>query len=96
MTDKRAKGNRNLLILNWMGLTSQACGVVFAFGSFASLFGSADDTWRGIISGLLCVVFGMALSGWAGNLTEITNLKYRVSELEKTASPRMPSVSNDS
>ncbi len=45
-----------------------------------------DSAWRGIISGMVSVVFGMALSGWAGNLGEITSLKKRVSELEHRAS----------
>ena len=32
-------------------------------------------TWMGLI-------YGMALSGWSGNLQQITVLKYRVSKLE--------------
>ena len=66
-----------------MGLICQACGVVFASGSIFSHFSSGDNNWRGIISGMLFVVFGMALSGWAGNLSEISALKKRIAALEQ-------------
>jgi hypothetical protein len=85
MNDKEVKGQRNLKFLSWMGLTCQACGVVFAFVNIVTHFSSADNSWRGIISGMVMVVFGMALSGWAGNLLEISALKKRVSKLEQVS-----------
>jgi len=84
MNDKEVKGQRNLKFLSWMGLTCHAFGVVFAFGSMISVF-NPDSAWRGIISGMVMVVFGMALSGWAGNLSEISALKKRVLTLEQQA-----------
>lgn len=86
MDDKQTGGKRNLTLLIWMGLACQAFGVVFAVGSMISV-SNADDTWRGIISGIVMVVFGMALSGWAGNLSEISELKKRVAALEEQVSP---------
>ena len=80
MTDKRTKGKRNLLILNWMGLACQLVGVLLTFAAHAGLVDISP------VGSFLLLVFGMALSGWAGNLTEITNLKYRVSELEARTS----------
>lgn len=76
MTDKRAKGKRNLLFLFWMGSACQLAGVLLAFAASAGLVETSP------IGGALFVVFGMALSGWAGNLLQITDLKKRVSELE--------------
>ena len=61
---------------------------LFAFGSMISLFGSAEDSWKGIIRGMVSVVFGMALGGWVGNVSEISELKQRVSTLEQQASER--------
>ncbi len=80
MTDKRTKGKRDLLFLSWMGLACQLVGVLLAFAALADLVDISP------IGGVLFLVFGMALGGWAGNLQEITNLKYRVSELEARAS----------
>ena len=85
MNDKEVKGQRNLKFLSWMGLASQAFGFVFAFGSMIGVF-NPEQTWRGIISGMVSVVFGMALSGWAGNLLEISALKKRVATLEQQVS----------
>lgn len=85
MNDRQTRGKRNLTILSWLGLACQAFGVLVAFGSMIGVVGSAEDTWRGIISGMVSVVFGMALSGWAGNLIQITELKNRVAELEGQA-----------
>ena len=79
MTDNRAKGKRNLLILNWLRLACQLVGVVTLF---ASLAGVLDVSSLGAMSFL---VFGMALAGWAGNLQEIVDLKYRVAKLEGPA-----------
>lgn len=86
MNDKQTKGKRHLTILSWMGLACQAFGVLFAFGSMIGLVGNAEDAWKGIISGMVSVVFGMALSGWAGNLLQITDLRRRVSDLESCIS----------
>lgn len=82
MDDQHNRGQRNLKFLSWIGLACQACGVVLAFGSMMNVF-NPDSTWRGIISGMVSVVFGMALSGWAGNLLQIADLKKRVAELER-------------
>jgi hypothetical protein len=78
MTDQRAKGNRNLTIMTWMGLAFQLAGLILMVADISTSNPSA-------IRGGLLLVFGMALSGWAGNLQQITDLKYRVSELEVTA-----------
>lgn len=87
MENKQKNVTRNLTILSWMGLSwmglgCQAFGVFFAVGSMFSLVGDPEDTWKGVITGMVSVIFGMALSGWAGNLLQITELKKRVAELE--------------
>ena len=76
MADKRTKGKRNLLILIWMGLACQLAGVLLTFAAYADLVDISP------IGGVLLLVFGMALAGWAGNLQEITDLKHQVLELE--------------
>ena len=48
------------------------------------------NNWRGIISGMLFVVFGMALSGWAGNLSEISALNKRIAALEQQFQGKAP------
>lgn len=80
MTDKRTKGKRNLLLLIWMGLACQLAGVLLTSAAYADLVDKSP------IGGVLLLVFGMALGGWAGNLQEITDLKHRVLELEGRSS----------
>ncbi|MCH7726972.1 MAG: hypothetical protein IH991_10890 [Planctomycetes bacterium] len=80
MNDKHAKGKRNLIILSWMGLACQPVGLLFAIVFTIAAF--ADLASVSPLGGVVFLVFGMALSGWAGNLLEITDLKKRVSELE--------------
>lgn len=69
-------GQRNLLIMVWMGLGCQAAGVVLMLASVMKL--SIGNP----LGAVLFLIFGMALGGWAGNLREIGDLKQRVAELE--------------
>ncbi|MDA1053274.1 MAG: hypothetical protein O3C40_22715 [Planctomycetota bacterium] len=79
--NKSVKGTRNLLILSWLGLGCQAAGVLLVIAGAANLqFGSP-------LGGPLFLIFGMALGGWASNLSEIIDLKQRVSVLEGRSAP---------
>ena len=77
---------RNLLNLVWMGLGCQAAGVVLALAGAASLpFGKP-------LEGVLFLIFGMALGGWANNQREIVDLKQRLSAVElRTRAQTAPS-----
>jgi hypothetical protein len=78
MNEQHDKSQRNLAILSYMGLACQFVGFVGAFGSMAGFWGSKGTvTW-----GFMMLVFGMALGGWAGNLSQIIDLKKRLSAME--------------
>jgi hypothetical protein len=77
MKEQHDKSQRNLAILSYMGLACQFVGVVGAIGSMAGFWAKGALPW-----GFMMVVFGMALGGWAGNLSQIIDLKRRLSAME--------------
>ena len=82
MNSQHDKSQRNLAILSYMGL---ACELVGALGMFGSLAGWWAGLWgppASALGFLVFFVFGMALGGWASNLSLINDLKKRLSALE--------------
>ena len=77
MNAKHDKSQRNLAILIYMGWACQLAGVLLTFGSLVGFWGGAA------LGGALFLVFGMALAGWANNLSQIIDLKKRLSALEE-------------
>jgi hypothetical protein len=61
-----------------MGLVCQVVGVIMAFGSLGGFLFDRNNA----LGGALFLIFGIALGGWAENLSDMVDLKKRVSELE--------------
>jgi site-specific recombinase len=81
MDGQHDKSQRNLAILSYMGLACQFVGVV---GAIIALVARSEAA----LAGVVVFVFGLALAGWAGNLSQIINLKRRVTDLEARESSR--------
>lgn len=77
MSEQHGRSQRNLAFLSYLGLACQFLGVLGAVGGMAGFWGKGA-----LPGGFMMVVFGMALGGWAGNLSEILDLKRRLLAIE--------------
>ncbi len=78
MNSQQDKSQRNLAFLSYLGLAWFSVGVLGAFGTLGGWWGRPASA----IGWALIFVFGLALAGWAGNLSLINDLKKRLSVLE--------------
>jgi len=82
MNSQQDKSQRNLAFLSYMG---SACQLVGTLGAFSTLVGWWVSLWgppASAIGWAVLFVFGLALTGWASNLSLINDLKKRLSVLE--------------